>query len=312
MTAPAQASSAPKARVSWQLLYALLGLIWGSSFLFTKLGLEVFDPVGLVFWRLVSGSAALGIIVLSLRRRLPRDLKSWALVGSGGLFMNTLPFLLYAFAQEHATSVLASIINGATPIATLLALLTIFRSEKVRPEVITGLLIGLGGILVVFAVWNGFGTNDPVAVLAMIGAITCYGIGGPYIRRVVSPLGLQNEVAAFVQITVSALGVMPFYLISPAPVAALNAVSVISVVTLGAVGTGVAYIFYYRVIAVAGSAIANSVTYLTPVVAIVWGVLLLGEPVYWYEPVGGLIVVLGALVSQGRIKLRAKRKETGA
>ena len=108
--------------------------------------------------------------------------------------MNTLPFLLYAFAQEHATSVLASIINGATPIATLLALLTIFRSEKVRPEVITGLLIGLGGILVVFAVWNGFGTNDPVAVLAMIGAITCYGIGGPYIRRFVSKLQFRRSV----------------------------------------------------------------------------------------------------------------------
>ncbi|MEY3999763.1 MAG: hypothetical protein RLZZ626_118 [Actinomycetota bacterium] len=300
------------ARFPWQLLYLVLGLIWGSSFLFTKLGLEVFDPVGLVFWRLISGSAALGVIVLSLRRRLPRDLKTWALVGSGGLFMNTLPFLLYSFAQQHATSVLASIINGATPIATLLALLTIFRSEKVRPEVVTGLLIGLAGILVVFAVWNGFGTNDPVAVLAMIGAITCYGIGGPYIRRFVSPLGLQNEVAAFVQITVSALGVLPFYLMNPAPIADLNVISVSSVVALGAVGTGIAYIFYYRVIAVAGSAIANSVTYLTPVVAIVWGVLLLGEPVYWYEPVGGLIVVLGALVSQGRIKLRARRKETAA
>jgi drug/metabolite transporter (DMT)-like permease len=290
-------------RLPWQLLYALLGIIWGSSFLFTKLGLEVFDPIGLVFWRLVSGSLALGIIVFSLRRKLPRSLKTWALVGSGGLFMNTLPFLLYSFAQENATSVLASIINGATPIATLLALLTIFRSEKVRAEVITGLLIGLAGILVVFAVWNGFGATNPLAVLAMVGAITCYGIGGPYIRRFVSPLGLQNDVAAFLQITVSALGVLPFYVIHPQPIAPLNVISVASVATLGAVGTGLAYIMYYRVIAVAGSAIANSVTYLTPVVAIIWGVLLLGEPVYWYEPVGGLIVVLGALISQGRIKL---------
>ena len=77
--------------------------------------------------------------------------------------------------------------------------------------------------------------------------------------------------------------------------------AVASVITLGAVGSGVAYILYYRIIKQVGSAIANSVTYMSPLVATVLGMLLLGEELHWYEPVGALVVILGALISQGRL-----------
>jgi len=290
------------------ILYLILGFIWGSSFLFTHVALEALPPFGVVFWRLALGAIALGVVIRIRHIRVTRDWKNLALIAGGGAFMNALPFALFAFAQQHVTSILASIINASTPIMTLLALLTIFRGEKLRLQVIVGLLIGMAGIFVVLAVWQGFGENDPVAVLCLIGAVVCYGIGGPFIVRFVTPLNLPNEVLSFVQVGSAAVIVLPFYLSNPSLSAPLSANVLVSIALLGVVGSGFAYVLYYEVIKQVGSALANSVTYLTPLVATVLGLLLLGEELLWYQPVGAIVVIIGALVSQGRIKLRRRRK----
>ncbi len=285
----------------WLASYLVLGVIWGSSFLFTHVALQAFAPVSVVFWRLFLGGATLSIVIAARKIALPKNYKVWLLMAGGGAFMNALPFVLFAYAQQHVTSILASIINGATPIMTLLALLTIFRSEKLKLNVIIGLLIGMVGVMVVLAVWQGFGENDPLAVLAMICAIACYGIGGPFIVRFLTPLKIPNEVMSLGQVGAASIIVLPFYLMAPLPTGQVTAAVVFCLVTLGAVGSGLAYILYYRIIKQVGSALANSVTYLTPLVATILGFLLLGENLHWYEPVGAVIVVLGALISQGRL-----------
>jgi len=284
----------------WLASYLLLGVLWGSSFLFIHEGLTILPPIGVVFWRLLAGAIVLAVIVRVRGIKITRNPRHWLLIGFGGLFMNSIPFTLFAYGQQHVTSILASIINATTPIMTLLALLTLFRSEKLRPHVIWGLLVGAAGVMVVLAVWQGFGENDPVAVLCLLGATVCYGIGGPFIVRYVSPLKLPNEQTAFVQMSIAAIAVAPFYLSGPLMTAPPSLAPVASVLALGALGSGFAYVLFYSVINQAGSAIANSVTYITPLVAVLLGVLLLGEPVYWYEPVGAAVVVLGALISQGR------------
>ena len=290
-----------RSKSNWVAQYILLGVIWGSSFLFIHESLSILPPVGVVFWRLLLGALALVVIVKVRGIKITRNPRHWLLIGFGGLFMNSIPFTLFAFGQQHVTSILASIINATTPIMTLLALLTVFRSEKLRPNVIWGLLVGAAGVMVVLAVWQGFGDNDPIAVLCLLGATVCYGIGGPFIVRFVSPLKLPNEQTAFVQMTIAAIAVLPFYLSGPITTGELSWAPVASVLALGALGSGFAYVLFYSVINQAGSAIANSVTYITPLVAVLLGVVLLGEPVYWYEPVGAVVVVLGALISQGRL-----------
>jgi drug/metabolite transporter (DMT)-like permease len=254
-----------------------------------------------VFLRLAIGSLALIAVIAWRRLPVTKNWRHWALMGFGGMFMNTLPFSLFAYAQLNATSILASIINAATPVMTLLALLLFFRSEKLKPNVILGLLIGMVGILIVLAVWQGFGDNDPIAVLSMIGAITCYGIGGPFIMRYVAPLELPNEVAALGQVGVAAVATLPLYLTGPLTIGEVKLESILAIVVLGAVGSGFAYVWYYQIIKQVGSAIANSVTYITPLVAVVLGILLLGESLHWYEPVGAIIVITGAAISQGRL-----------
>jgi drug/metabolite transporter (DMT)-like permease len=153
----------------------------------------------------------------------------------------------------------------------------------------------------VLAIWNGFGSNDPMAIAALGGAILLYGIGGPFARRYVTSLGLDTQVQVTLQVLLAAVTLLPFYLAGPLVTAAPDVLGVGGMLILGVLGTGFAYIWYYRLMALAGSAVANAVTFLSPVVAVLAGSLLLGESITWNEVVGGAVVILGAAISQGRL-----------
>jgi drug/metabolite transporter (DMT)-like permease len=143
----------------------------------------------------------------------------------------------------------------------------------------------------------------------MIVAVFLYGIGTPYVRKYVTPLNLATEVSVFGQVGTAALTLLPIYLLTgPLITAVPDLSSVAAIVTLGALGSGVAYLLYYKILDIVGSAIASSVTYITPIIAVVLGVWLLGEELHWYEPVGGLIVILGAAISQGSVLTLFRRR----
>jgi drug/metabolite transporter (DMT)-like permease len=143
----------------------------------------------------------------------------------------------------------------------------------------------------------------------MLIAISLYGIGTPYVRKFVTPLNLPTEVSVFGQIGTAALTLLPLYLLSgPLITQTPDPTSLLAIIALGALGSGVAYLLYYKILNVVGSAIASSVTYITPIIAVILGVSLLGEQLHWYEPVGGLIVILGAAISQGSILTLFKRR----
>lgn len=284
---------------SWVPSYLILGVIWGSSFLFVERSLAFLTPTGIAFWRTFLGAVTLAGVLVVRKLALPRNPKAWLFLWLGGLFMSAIPAALFGFAQQYVSSSLASIINASTPIFTVIAILIAFRAEKPKPRVLAGLLIGLIGVATVLAVWRGFGENEPLAILALIGAVSCYGIGTPFIRRFVEPMKIQREVAVFGQVTTSAVSLLPFYAAGGWVTGQPTVDGVLSMLALGAVGTGIAYVMYYRVIAIAGSPIASTVTYITPVVGVAIGVMLLGETLTWHEPVGAAIVIFGAYIAQG-------------
>jgi drug/metabolite transporter (DMT)-like permease len=250
------------------------------------------------------------IAILIYRSKLPTGFDVWRKMTIAGLFMSSVPFTLIAYAQTYVSSALASILNAVTPIATVIVMLIAFRSEKVRAHVVVGLFVGLAGVSVILGVWQGFGDNEPLAILAIIVAIFCYGIGTPYVRKNITPLGLATEVSVFGQIGTASLTLLPVYLLSgPLLTSNPTLIAIVSTVILGALGSGVAYLLFYKVLDVVGSAIAASVTYITPIIAVVLGVVLLSEQLHWYEPVGGIIVILGAAISQGSILSLFKGKQ---
>ena len=290
-------------------MYAVAGLIWGASFLFIELALTFLTPVGVAFGRTAFGALAMVVAMLVFRTKLPTSFEAWKHLTIAGLMMSSIPFVLFSYAQTEVTSALAAIINAVTPITTVIVILIAFRTEKLKLHVIIGIVIGLLGVLVVLGAWQGFGENNPLAILAMLIAVFLYGIGTPYVRKYVTPLNLATEVSVFGQVGTAALTLLPIYLLTgPLITAVPDLHSIAAIVILGALGSGVAYLLFYKVLDIVGSAVASSVTYITPIIAVLLGVWLLGEELHWYEPVGGLIVILGAAISQGSILTLFKRK----
>ena len=295
---------------AWLLWFSIAGLIWGASFLFIELALTFLTPIGVAFGRTFFGALAMVVAMVIFKSKLPTSFEAWKHLTIAGILMSSIPFVLFAYAQTQVTSALAAIINAVTPITTVIVLLVAFRTEKLKPHVVAGIIIGLVGVLVVLGAWQGFGENNPLAIVAMLIAVILYGIGTPYVRKYVTPLNLATEVSVFGQIGTAALTLLPIYLLSgPLITNVPDFASVAAIVTLGALGSGVAYLLYYKILDVVGSAIASSVTYITPVIAVILGVILLGENLHWYEPTGGVIVILGAAISQGSV-LTLFRKQT--
>jgi drug/metabolite transporter (DMT)-like permease len=288
---------------SWLPAYIALGFVWGCSFLFIKQGLTFLTPFGVAFGRCALGALTLTIYLKARKLNLPKDPRVWFKLWIVSLLLNSIPGVLFAQAQTEVTSILAGIINATTPLMTLLVMLLVFRDEKMNVNQIFGLVIGALGIATVFGIWNGVGSNPVWAILMLLAAVLCYGISFPYSKRHVIPLQLPSEVLAATQLIMATITLVPFYLVDGIAEDSYGLIPLLSMLALGIFGSGFAYIWNFHVIKEAGSAIASTVTYITPLVAVVMGLLFLNEPLTWNEPIGGLIVLLGAAISQNRLVL---------
>ena len=288
---------------SWLPAYLILGFVWGCSFIFIKLGLEFLTPFGVAFVRCALGALTLLLIAKWRGYSLPKDPMVRFHLWVVAVLLNVIPGIFYAWAETVVTSVLAGIINAVTPLMTLLAIMAVNRQEKPKAFQIIGLFIGFLGVLTVLGAWNGLGDNPLWAIVVLMSAVTCYGISFPYTRRFVMPHGLKSESIVSMQLLLAAVTLLPFYLFDGIAKDEYRIGPLLGMLGLGVFGSGFAYLWNFRVMEIAGSAIASSVTYLTPVVAVIVGVIFLNEKVTWHEPVGALVVLLGAAIAQERIKV---------
>ena len=298
-------------RRPWQASFLLLAAIWGCSFWWIKLGLRAGSPVDVAFGRLALGALALLAISGLTRTALPRRRSTWRHLFVLGVLLNSAPFTLFAYGETHISAVLAALINAATPLATLLVTVAVFRQERPTRAGIGGLALGFAGVLVVVGAWRGLGSGQLLGIGACLLAIACYGASFPYSRRYLADRGDGPVALATGQVLCGAAQLLPFAVLtghlSPhPPLAALAALA-----ALGALGSGIAYVLYHHVVSSTSGTVASTVTYLIPVFAVIAGAVFLREPVSWYEPVGGAIVLLGAAVSQGRIRLRPRPPTVG-
>src|SRR3954447_21334084 len=296
--------------------YLALALVWGASFLFIKVGLEGLSPTQVVLGRLVAGAVTLGLVTLLTRTSLPRGLAVWGHLLVVALLLCVVPFLLFCWAETRISSGVASIYNATTPLMTMLVALAALPSERPTRTRLAGLLVGFAGVVLVLGPWglDGRGASGGVLAgqLACLGATACYGTATVYLRRFVSPRGLPAVTVATVQVGLGALVLLvaaPFVAASPVH---LTPRVVASVLTLGALGTGLAYVWLTTIVVGWGATNASTVTYLTPLVGVVLGVVLLGESLTWNQPVGALVVVLGIAISQDLLTRRGSVPASGA
>lgn len=277
---------------------ALLAFIWGWSFLFIKVSVEGLTPTTVAAVRIGLGALVLLAVCRARRLELPRDLETWRRFAVTALFGSAVPFTLLAWGEERITSALTSVLNASTPLFTALAGAWLLK-ERLRPPQLVGLALGFAGV----GVAAGLGGRDLAdssltGTLAAVPAGACYGVGFAYVKR--NLMGLPAEVAATGQLLVGAALLAPFAVVtSVAEGVDLVPRRVLALVLLGAVGTGLAYVLYYRLIADLGPTPASLVTYLVPVVAVAVGVVFLDEPFSLRLVAGGVLIVAGiALVNQ--------------
>lgn len=293
---------------SWLPAYLALGLVWGCSFIFIELGLVFLSPFGVTFVRCALGAITLLIFAKARKVELPKGKAIWKKLWVVAMLLNVVPGVLFAFAQQYITSALAGIINATTPLMTLIFMLLIFREEKIKREQVYGLLIGALGVVTVMGVWKELGGNQLIGIIALLIAVSCYGASYPYSTRNVIPLGLKPEALATGQLLMATVTLLPLFIFDGFSSNNYESRSIIAMLCLGIFGSGFAYIWNFSVTAAAGSAIGSTVTYITPVVAVIVGWLYLNEEIVWHEPVGALVVIIGALLSQGRLNRWVKSK----
>lgn len=280
--------------------FLALSLVWGSSFLFIKIGLGGLSPAQVVLGRIVLGGLTLAAIMLVSRRRWPREYRVWGHLTVVGVLYCVIPFTLYAWAEQYVSSGLASIFNASTPIMTLLLAPLILRSERLSRVQTGGLFIGIVGVTVLTGPWRFVGSDQGslAANLACLGAPICYGFAGLYLRRFVAGLPYDSITLAATQLVSASLIVVILAPMNATDPITVTPAIIASLLALGTLGTGFAYIWNTQIVRDWGAARASTVTYLTPVIGVVLGVLVLGETVHWYEPLGGIIVILGVFASQ--------------
>ncbi|WFB06286.1 DMT family transporter [Streptomyces sp. LX-29] len=297
-------------RLDWRIRFGVLALIWGFSFLFIKVGTEAFAPLYVTLGRMVFGTAVLAVVLVVKRERLPRGARTWAHLAVAAFFLNALPFSLFAYAELTISSTLAGICNATSPLWGMVLAVVAVSDDRPTRRRVAGLGLGFVGVLIVLGAWQGFSGQDPAGTVMALVASLSYAVGWLYVRRTLTGTGDSNLAMSGAQLT---LGTAQLAVVAPlfAPEPdSFPLLPLLSVVALGALGTGLAFLLQYGLVAEVGPTTALMVTYFIPVIATAAGVALLGEHLSWNTPVGALIVLAGAALTQTRPRSKAPRAAT--
>ena len=280
--------------------FLVLALLWGSSFTLIKESLAGLSPAQLVLARLVLGAAVLLSIAAVRRVGLPRGAAVWGHLAAAALLGNVLPFLLLSYGERTAGAGIAGVLVGAAPLLTLSLAAAALPGERATPRKLIGLLVGFAGLVVVIAPWRT-GGGSAGGELACFGAAVSYAAGFVYVRKFLSPRHLAPMSLAAGQLSMAVVlqaAVSPF--LQWGAVSLTPRVTV-SIVLLGVLSTGLAYVLYFRLIGEVGATTASAVNYLVPIAAVVVGAITLGERITLTTVAGGVIVLVGMAYAENRL-----------
>jgi drug/metabolite transporter (DMT)-like permease len=283
----------------WALLAALVAM-WGSAFMFIKLGVATVPPATLAASRLTLGAALLYAVMRMRGLALPPLGQRWLSFAALAIVGNSVPFYLISWGQQFIDSALAGILMAIMPLATMLLAHFFVSGERLRAHRTIGFATGFAGVLVLMgpAALAGLGGSSAkiAAQLAVLGGALCYATNSVIARRLVAADFL---VASTGVIIVASIMAVPFALvIDRAWVYAPSTGSFAAIVWLGVGPTALATLLYFRLIAAAGPTFMSLFNYLSPLVAVLAGVLLLGEQPGAAALAGLTLILLGVALSR--------------
>jgi len=281
-------------------LIAALALLWGSGFFWIALALDGFTPTQLTFGRLALGALVLVPFVLVRRLQRPTGWRMWGHITVSAFVANAVPYTLFAVAEQTVPSSVAGVVNATTPLWTLLvAFLVAGTDAGLTGRRVLGVLLGFIGVVVVIEPWRGVLGGSIGGLAATVAAAASYGVAYVYQARYLTNRGLSPLSLTAAQLVVAAGLLLPTLpLGGPGPGLTLGAV--VAVVILGIAGTGLALVINFTLIATEGPTAASVVTYLLPLVAVVLGIAILGEPARWTLALGGLGILVGVRLARAK------------
>jgi drug/metabolite transporter (DMT)-like permease len=304
-----------EARRGWlpYLAFAAIALIWGASFLFIKVAVQDMSPMVLVLIRSASGSIALAVLMLALRRGLFPDLRRRLLpFAVMAITASVIPWVAIAWGEERISSGLASILNATTPLWAAILVYWVIPTERPSPINYAGVLLGLTGvvILVLPDIISGGIRGDLVGAAAVLLASVSYAVSALYQRRKLR--GVNVFEANLGQLAFTALFLLPVAVPS-LPAAHFEVKSIAAVLALGIGGSGIAGVLYYYVLNSLGPVRGSGVTLLVPVTAVFWGATLLHE-VVTVPIIAGMVIILAGIVltNVGRGRVRKSEPDKAA
>ncbi len=304
-----------RSATTWVWLpFLALGFLWGTSYLWIKIGVETLPPLTLIAGRLTLGFIFLAIVVAVARQELPRSRRQYAHLLVMSVISVVIPFTLITVGEQSIDSALASILNATVPLGVIMLTPLFLPEEGVTAAKLAGLAVGFAGViwLVAPGLTSGAGNNVP-GELMMVGSSISYAAGNIYARRNVR--GLRPMIPALFQVGFAAAIIVPLALIVDQPFSRVHPApeAFAAIAWLGFLGSGAAYLCYFTIMSHWGATRTSMVAYLLPVVGIAAGALVLGDPVTPNRIGGTVLIVAGiALVSSGAAVQRLWHRRTAA
>ena len=287
-------------RIDW-LIFLALGFLWGSSYLFIRIGVQHgLEPFTLIMFRLLIGFLLLAVVVAAARERLPRDARTYGHLFVMGAVNIAIPFSLITFAEQSVDSSLASVINSAVPLFVIVIAALFLKNELITVNRLAGLAVGFLGVAILVGVDVAkLASGGAAGELALLGATASYAVGSVYAKRNIH--GLRPMIPALFQVFFGLLitGTLAFLTERPLAVDWIPE-TVLAVVWLGLLGSGLAYLCYFRILQHWGATRTSLVAYLLPVVGIVLGAAVLHEPIAISMLVGTALIVGGIALVNSR------------
>ncbi len=298
---PPPRANRPMTALEWAMLLAL-ATVWGGSFFFNGIAVRELP----VFTVVVSRVALAAILLLGLLRLrgepLPRDRRVWTAFFGMGLLNNAIPFSLIAWGQTHIASGVASILNAATPLFTVILAHVLTSDERMTGGRLAGVAIGFAGVAVMIGTdaLADLGVHLAAQLMCLAAALS-YAFAGIYGRRF-HAMGVSPLATATGQVVASSLILLPLVLVVDRPwtLPPPSLATLAALVGVAAISTALAYVLYFRILATAGATNLLLVTFLIPVSAILLGTLFLGEVLLPRHLAGMALIGAGLAAIDGR------------
>jgi drug/metabolite transporter (DMT)-like permease len=289
----------PATRFEW-ITFVALGFMWGSSYLFIKLAVDSFGTFTLISLRLLIGAAFLWLVMRLWRTPLPRDRRVYGHLIVMSVINIAIPFCLITWAEQSVDSALAAILNATVPLFVIVIAPLFLPDEPIRINGVLGLMIGFLGVLLIVSPGLAAAAGTVPGQIALLGSSFAYAIGNVYSRRNIQ--GQPAMIPAVFQVSFALLivGTLALVFERPWATATPDAEAWFSVIWLGIVGSGMAYLAYFRLLLTWGATRTSLVAYLLPIVGILLGFIVLREPIDATLIAGTALVIGGVALVNGR------------